>query len=102
MHHGRLHPTNKYFININLTTYCEQEKTRRNMLIISFALTFFGEIESVMSPRRYVQQLEVLKFMLRQDSKKDNKKNGHRSRNRKLLYNEVDFSIKTRCKFRKH
>lgn len=44
------------------------------MLIISFALTFFGEIESVMSPRRYVQQLEVLKFMLRQDSKKDNKK----------------------------
>lgn len=41
------------------------------MLIISFALTFFGEIESVMSPRRYVQQLEVLKFMLRQDSKKD-------------------------------
>lgn len=74
MHHGRLHPTNKYFINIKLTTYCEQEKTRRNMLIISFALTFFGEIESVMSPRRYVQQLEVLKFMLRQDSKKDNKK----------------------------
>lgn len=102
MHHGRLHPTNKYFINIKLTTYCEQEKTRRNMLIISFALTFFGEIESVMSPRRYVQQLEVLKFMLRQDSKKDNKKTGHRSRNRKLLYNEVDFSIKTRCKFRKH
>lgn len=44
------------------------------MLIISFALTFFGEIESVMSPRRYVQQLEVLKFMLRHDSKKDNKK----------------------------
>lgn len=44
------------------------------MLIISFALTFFGEIESVMSPRRYVQQLEVPKFMLRQDSKKDNKK----------------------------
>lgn len=26
MHHGRLHPTNKYFINIKLTTYCEQEK----------------------------------------------------------------------------
>lgn len=44
------------------------------MLIIFFALTFFGEIESVMSPRRYVQQLEVPKFMLRQDSKKDNKK----------------------------
>lgn len=44
------------------------------MLIITFALTFFGEIESVMSPRRYDQQLEVPKFMLRQDSKKDNKK----------------------------
>lgn len=48
MHHGRLHPTNKYFISIKLTTYREQENTRRNMLIISFALTFFGEIESVM------------------------------------------------------
>lgn len=85
MHHGRLHPTNKYFININLTTYCEQEKTRRNMLIISFALTFFGEIESVMSPRRYVQQLEVPKFMLRQDSKKIIKKRTPKSQSETVI-----------------